>query len=377
MDQNYSGVSLHNFNLIREMIRLDNENHYQLYYNTFKGDNPEIAGLRKKNVEVIRGKYPNKLLNYVFFKIFKRPKIDNLLKADIYLLPHINFIALSGRAKSVLVIHDLSFLRHKEFFSFRKNFWHKFVNVRGLVKNFDHIIAVSESTKSDIIDLCGADGAKVKVIYPGVGSEYRSLPKNHPRLARIREKYNLPKKFILSLATLEPRKNITGLIRAFDLMKNAASVNDFLADYELIIVGGEGWKAAGIREEFNQAKHKKSIRFLGYVPEKEKVYLYNLAEVFAFPSFYEGFGFPLLEAMASGVPVVAGFSSSLPEIAGNAALMVDPYDITDIKNGLRDALSDQGLREKLIARGLDRAKFFSWEKCAREYLGLFKEAGEE
>ncbi|MFA6106482.1 MAG: glycosyltransferase family 1 protein [Patescibacteria group bacterium] len=373
MDAKYSGVSLHNFNLITAMTKLDNDNHYRLYYNSFKGRGLNLPDLRKNNIEIIRSKYPNRLLNYVLFKIFKRPWIDETLKADIYLMPHINFIALSGRAKSILIVHDLSFLRHKDFFSFRKNIWHKFVNARKLVKNFDRIVAVSESTKNDIAELCGIHETKIKVIYPGVGREYRPLEKNHPRLKRIREKYGLPEKFILSLGTLEPRKNIPGLIRAFDLLKKIASAAGPATDCELVIAGGKGWKAGKILEEFSRAAHKRSIRFLGYVPENEKVYLYNLASVFAFPSFYEGFGFPPLEAMASGVPVVAGFSSSLPEITGGAALMVDPYDVNDIKNGLREALSNTGLREKLIVRGLIRAKFFSWEKCAREYLGLFED----
>ncbi|MFA6171938.1 MAG: glycosyltransferase family 1 protein [Patescibacteria group bacterium] len=369
MDERPSGVSLHNFNLLQELFKIDADNKYRLYYNSFKDVKmPEFA---EGNSLTVRGRYPNKVLNYILFKIFSWPKIDIKLEAKAFLMPHINFIGLSdfkkrpaGQGKRVLVIHDLSFMRYKEFFSWRKRIWHYFINVKELVKNFDVIAAVSESTKRDIMELCEVPGEKVKVIYPGLEREYRVLPKADVGLEKIKEKYALPEKFILFLGTLEPRKNIEGIIRAYDALRKRGEIGE----YQLIIAGGIGWKAKGIFKEYKRAEFKKDISFLGYVPEGDKVYLYNLASLFVFPSFYEGIGFPPLEAMACGVPVITSFCSSLPEIAGDAGLLVDPYNSSDLVEAIKNALNNQGLREELIEKGLKKAAGFSWEIAAKRYL---------
>jgi len=143
-----------------------------------------------------------------------------------------------------------------------------------------------------------------------------------------------------------------------------------LQDYKLVIAGGKGWKSDNIYKEWEHSEFKNDIKFLGYVDSKDKVYLYNLAEVFVYLSFYEGFGFPPLEAMACGLPVVISYAASLPEVAGDAALMVDPYNINDIAKAVSEILTDESLKNKLIERGLARAKKFSWEKTAREYLKI-------
>jgi len=371
MDKQYSGVPLHNFNLLQELFKIDSKNDYRLYYNSFKDIGmPEFS---EGNTLTVRGRYPNKILNYILFKILGWPKIDLKLKTNAFLMPHINFIGLSdfkkrpvGQGQRVLVIHDLSFMRYKEFFSLRKKIWHYFINVKKLVRNFDVIVAVSENTKRDIIKLCGVPEEKVKVIYPGLGREYRVLDKADVGLEKIKEKYALPDKFILFLGTLEPRKNIEGTIRAYDALKKRGEIGE----YQLIIAGGKGWKAKGIFKEYKNAEYKKDIGFLGYVPEEDKVYLYNLASLFVFPSFYEGIGFPPLEAMASGTPVITSFSSSLPEIVGGAGFMVDPYNTGDLIEAIRQILSDAPLREELIKKGLKKAAGFNWETAAKGYLAI-------
>lgn len=365
MDARYSGVPLHNYNLVKGLLALDRQNEYLLYYNSF-GKNLELPEFDRPNVKIIRGRYPNKLLNYLNFKILNRPKIDKRLEADIFLMPHANFIALSGKAKSVLTIHDLSFMRFKEFFSIRKNIWHRMINVRKLIKKFDHIVAVSESTKNDIIDLCGVDEKKVRVIYPGLGPEFRPLKENNSGLASVKRKYALPDKFILYLGTLEPRKNVEGIIAGYDGLRRAGEIGGF----KLVIAGGKGWKTEKIFSAYEKSRFKNDIAFIGYVKEEEKVFLYNLASLFVFPSFYEGAGLPPLEAMASGAPVLTSFTSSLPEIAGGASLMADPYNINDIRDGMKAVLCDSELRRNMVSRGLELAKKFSWEKCASEYLSV-------
>ncbi|MEI6597224.1 MAG: glycosyltransferase family 1 protein, partial [bacterium] len=319
MDARYSGVSEYTFNLISEILKLDNKNDYRFFYNSF-GDCLNIPKFSGENVKLVKYNYPNKVLNYLFFKFFNYPKIDQALEADLFFMPHINFIGLSSGAKSLLTIHDLSFLKYPEFFSRRKNFWHKMIDVKKLINRFDVIIAVSENTKRDIMELCEVDENKIKVIYAGVGEEYRQITNNDSeiRLIEVRNKYNLPDKFILYLGTVEPRKNVDGIIRAYSKLRVD---NRELRDYKLVIAGGRGWKSDDIYKEWERSEFKDDIKFLGYINSKDKVYLYNLASVFVYPSFYEGFGFPPLEAMACGAPVVTSYAASLPEVTGDAALM--------------------------------------------------------
>ena len=374
MDSRYSGVSEYTLNLIKEILKLDNYNEYRLFYNSFNNC-PNIPEFSGKNVKLVKYNYPNKILNYLFFKFFNYPKIDKKLKVDIFFMPHINFIGLSSKVKKIITIHDLSFLRNPEFFSTRKNFWHSMIDVSRLLKKFDQIIAVSENTKRDIIELCGIDSEKVKVIYSGISQECRMIADPNSietkKLDEVKRKYNLSDKFILYLGTIEPRKNIIGIIRAYNQLRILDKrENCELQDLKLIIAGGRGWKSKDIYKEQELSEYKDDIKFLGYIDFEDKVYLYNLASVFIYPSFYEGFGFPLLEAMACGTPVVASYSSSLPEVMGSAGLLVNPYNINDIACAIKQILSNKDLRDKLIKKGLKQASKFNWAKTATEYLKI-------
>jgi len=366
LDARPSGVSEYVLNLLKEMFKLDTANEYRLFYNCF-GDCPNLPEFKQANVKLIKYNYPNKVLNYLLFKIFNYPKLDKDLAVDVFFMPHLNFIGLSVGAKSLLTVHDLSFLKYPEFFSARKNFWHRLVKAKKLLKRFSLVIAVSENTKRDIVELGGINPDKVRVIYSGVGEEYKKLPLINYQFSvkRVRDKYNLPERFILYLGTIEPRKNVDGIIRAYNQLRVMSCE---LRDYKLIIAGARGWKSENIYREWDKSAFKNDIKFLGYVEPDDKIYLYNLASVFIYPSFYEGFGFPPLEAMACGVPVVASFASSLPEVVGDAALMVDPYNINDLAGALEKVLVDENLKNKLIARGLEQAKKFSWRETARAYL---------
>lgn len=375
MDRNYSGVPEYTLNLLKAIFKLDHENEYRLFYNNAKDISGRMPKFDYPNVKIIKTRYPNKVLNYFLFKPFNAPKIDKMLDVDLFFMPHFNFIGLSGRAKSILTIHDLSFLRYGEYFSSRKNFWHKMVNVKKIVNKFDYIVAVSESTKNDLIDLFKFDPEKIKVIYSGVGDEYKKIDLENPstknKTAEIINKYSLPEKFILFLGTIEPRKNIEGLISAYDKLR---SNNEGLAEYKLIIAGGRGWKSGKIYEAVKKSKYKDDIIFTGYIENDEKLYFYNLASLFAYPSFYEGFGFPPLEAMACGTPIISSFSSSLPEIAGDSGILINPYNSDDLAKAMEDILTNPRLKEDLVNKGFERIKLFNWENTAKEYLDLFKNA---
>src|SRR3989339_1343997 len=246
MNARPSGVSEYTYRLIKEILRLDNYNEYRFFYNSF-GNCPNIPKFTKNNVKLVKYNYPNKVLNYLYFEFFNSPKIDKELETDVFFMPHLNFIGLSKGAKSLITVHDLSFLRYPEFFSWRKNFWHRMINVKKLVKRFSTIVAVSENTKRDIVELCGIDENKVKVIYAGVGEEYRRMADDQSlKMAKVREKYKLPDKFILYLGTVEPRKNVEGIIRAYNEVRSKKLE---LRNINLVIAGGKGWKSKKIYRE--------------------------------------------------------------------------------------------------------------------------------
>ena len=371
MDKHYSGVSEYTYNLIREIFRHDKKNDYKLFYNSGRDIGKAIPEFNYPNVEVINLRYPNKIFNYIMQKSLHYPKIDRLLGVDLFFMPHINFISLSAYCQKLITVHDLSFLRYKEFFSFRKNIWHKFVNVKSLLNKFDAIIAISENTKRDIIELAGVDESKIKVIYSGISGEFKPLDQADKKLKRVKKKYNLPDKFILYLGTVEPRKNVSGIIKAFSRIKDSLQNEGEYGQIKLIIAGARGWKSKNIFKDAGDSKYKEDIIFLGYVSRDDKIGLYNLAALFIYVSFYEGFGFPPLEAMACGCPTIAGGASSLYEIAQNGALTVNPHNITEITSAALELLKNKKLKNLLISRGAAVSHKFNWENSAGKYLDIF------
>jgi glycosyltransferase involved in cell wall biosynthesis len=372
MDEQYSGVPEHTWNLIKTILQIEEQegrkNEYKLFYNSARDVQTRIPDFQSKKAQIKSLNYPNKIFNYFLQKTFKHPKIDKFLGVEVFLMPHINFAALSPACRSVLTVHDISFLRYPEFFSARKNFWHYMINVKKMINGFDKIVSVSENTKQDIIDICGVKKEKVEVIYPGLDKHfYQQL--NESSSEHIKKKYQLKDKFILYIGTLEPRKNIEGLIEAFDIFCRRRKRNDC----DLVIAGGRGWKSEKIIKKWRNSEYKDRIKFLGYISRQDKPYLYNAASIFAYPSFYEGFGFPPLEAMACGTPVLTSFASSLSEVAGNSAFLVDPYNSDKIAGYLEQLMNDEKLRKELKQRGLETVKKYNWESTAKKYIELMED----
>jgi glycosyltransferase involved in cell wall biosynthesis len=369
MDEYYSGVSEYTFQLVNEFLRLDQNNQYGLYYNSGHNISGRLPNFASGNVQVIGTRYPNKIFNYILQKLFHYPRIDRVLGGvDVFWSPHINFLALSSAPRKFLTIHDLSFLRYPEFFNQRKNFWHRAVNVQKMVRQFDQLIAVSHNTKNDIVELLGVAPEKVSVIYSGIDQSYQPIAGGE-KLQLVKHRYGLPDKFILYLGNIEPRKNLIGLIRAYNELRQHSPE---LADVKLVLAGATGWKIKDIFKELLTSKYQDDIHFLGYVDKADKPALYSLCSVFVYPSFYEGFGFPPLEAMACGAPVVTSNISSLPEVVGAAALTVDPYSVRDIAEAVRQILTNPELAAKLQAAGFKQVEQFNWENTAQKYLKLFQ-----
>jgi glycosyltransferase involved in cell wall biosynthesis len=239
------------------------------------------------------------------------------------------------------------------------------------VKRARHILADSASTRRDLLELLGVEPARVTVIYPGVESRFRPVRDPAAR-AVVRARYDLPERFVLGLSTLQPRKNFEGLIAAFSLL---VAGKPEMADTYLVISGQKGWLYDEALAAAERAGMADRVRFIGFAADADLPALYSLASVFAFPSWYEGFGVPLLEAMACGTPVVAADNSSLPEVVGDAGLMVDAADVHGLASALGRLLTDDELRTRLAAAGLARSRQFTWERAVKKLLEVYKRVG--
>jgi glycosyltransferase involved in cell wall biosynthesis len=273
------------------------------------------------------------------------------------------------RAKSVITVHDLAFLLFPDFLTRPSAHYYSRVDIAAHKAN--HIIAVSESTKRDTMRLLGVPLEKITVI-PEAAHPIFTPVNNEAPLERIRAKYGLPKDFILFVGTIEPRKNLPTLLRAFRRMRDNYKTQAVLA-----IAGHRGWLVEEVDQTLAELKLGDSVQFLGGVANEELVYLYNAARLFVFPSHYEGFGLPPLEAMACGTPVVASNVSSLPEVVGDAALLITPEDVDGLAVAMWRVLSDENLRRDLRAKGLKRAQTFSWERAARATLEVYRRVSEQ
>jgi len=263
--------------------------------------------------------------------------------------------------RTLLTVHDLSFLRYPDAFVPKLRRYLERIVPRSIARA-DLVLADSVATQADIVSLLGASPDKVQVLYSGVHPRFRPQPEPG-EAGRLRARYGLDgRPYVLSVGTVQPRKNYVRLIRAFIQLK---------ADAHLVIAGGRGWLYEEILAEAE--KHPDRVRLLGFVDEADLPALYRNATLFAFPSLYEGFGLPVLEAMACGLPVVCSDASSLPEVAGDAALLVDPLDTGALAEALARALEDADLRREMVARGLAQAACFTWERAARETLAVYQE----
>jgi glycosyltransferase involved in cell wall biosynthesis len=262
--------------------------------------------------------------------------------------------------KTVISIMDLSFLRFPDLF--KKKDLYQLVNwTRYSVNNASLIFTISEFSKSEIMKYYGIAEEKIIVTYPGYDDKnYKRLFSNDD--IKIKSNFSNLGRFILFVGTIQPRKNISNLVKTFDLLKNKHK------DLKLVIVGKKGWLYEGIFKNIKSSIYSKDIIILDYVDKNELVWLYNNALVFCLPSLYEGFGIPVIEAMACGCPVVVSNNSSLKEIAYDCAEFINPDDIVSISNGISNIINDEEKRNNLIKKGISRVKLFSWEKAAIKTL---------
>jgi glycosyltransferase involved in cell wall biosynthesis len=256
------------------------------------------------------------------------------------------------------VVHDISFDYFSEFFSIKRRIWHFLLNPRWLCRRSSTIIAVSSSTKEDLINYYGISAKKIKIGFPKIDLEsYQKAKEAHiEEKKQVREKHQLPTNYILFLGTIEPRKNIIAAVKAFEYLKQKKGTESWARELKLVIAGGKGWLWEGIIGRIKDSPWKSDIILTGFVGTKDKPWLYALAQVFLFPSFFEGFGIPPLEAMAAGTPVVTANNSSLPEVVKDAAFLIDAYRPYEISLALEELLKDNCLRKKMIKKGEQRVR---------------------
>lgn len=358
-----SGVEEYTENLLKHLLSLDKKIKYKLFFSSWRFDILDYDWLHLSNVKLYKFRFSNKAL-FFSSNLFNKPFLDQVLGgADIFFAPHFFLTSLSPACKRITTFHDLSYVHFPEFFSWRKNFWHNLeMRPRWQSKFSDRIIAVSESTKNDLVGMYQIDPAKIEVIYSGVSPRMRIFSEEEINI--FRKNNNLPEKFILFLGKLEPRKNIVGLIRAFDILKMDAELRDLY----LVIGGSRGWLDKDVFEEAELTTNKDKIIFKNYIPNNSRAGYYNCASVLAYPSFFEGFGFPPIEAMACGKPVIVSNNSSLPEVVGRGAILVDPTNIADIAFSIAAILKDKDLENRIIKEGFRRTELLNWSKTAEQTL---------
>ncbi len=311
-------------------------------------------------------------------RTFPRPKIQRLIWSYSDLMPieailgpvdlfhGTSFIMPPCRsAKGVLTIYDLTFMLFPAYHD--RGMQAVTRHIRRYAGRSDCIIAISEHTKRDVMEHLRIPEERIRVTMLAADERYRVID-DAAATSAVLTKFGVDREYILYTGTLEPRKNIPALIRAYAALKEEMAI-----PHRLVLAGGKGWLYDGIMESVRTLGLEKDVIFTGYVPDGEMPYLYNGAAVFAYPSFYEGFGLPPLEAMACGCPVVVSSSSSLPEVVGDAGLTVDPHRPEELAEAIGKVLTDGSLRSALREKGLRRAAAFSWKRCVAETLTIYQE----
>ncbi len=358
------GTRVYIKNLLNYFGEVDNESQFFLYHR--RDFNPLLKPRFYPN-------YFDRKIPYPF--IWTQTRLSYELmhdKPDICWMPiqQIPFLA-SKKIKTIITVHDLAFKIFPESFDYwrlrKLNFFHD-----TAVKRADMIIAISETTKKDLLKFHPKiDEGKIKVVYHGFEKELFTRKFLEERIVSVKEKYKIKGRYLLYVGAIQPRKNLVRLIEAFEMFKSENKKGSW-NDLKLVFVGEKAWKSELTIEKVNNSEFHKDIVLTGKVDFEELAILYNQAEIFVCPSIYEGFGIPILEAMASGVPVIIANNSSLIEIGSDAVEVFETKDSKNLFEKINKVLFNDSIRGKLIQKGFKRIENFSWKKCAEETLKILK-----
>jgi glycosyltransferase involved in cell wall biosynthesis len=351
------GIGTYLRNILIELSRLDRETEYVVLCRPDDAGAGDVLG---RNFRMV----PETAPAYSIAEQYRIPlslarERVNMVHEPHYVLPPL------VRCRSVVTIHDCIHLMFPQYLPSKLAHVYAKGSMWSAARKADRILTVSEASKRDILRFFNVPPEKVAVIYNAIDERFLA-PANAERMELVRQRYQLDHPFVLYVGNIKPHKNIERLIDAFGRARSQCP-----DDLKLIIIGDEISKYPGLRQSVHKHKLDKHVRFLGFQPMETLAAFYRLARAFVFPSLYEGFGLPPLEAMACGSPVVTSNVSSLPEVAGGAALLVDPYDANAIAGGIVRAVTDETLRADLISRGLDRARSFSWPQSVKKIHGIY------
>ncbi|MEK7672719.1 MAG: glycosyltransferase family 1 protein [Patescibacteria group bacterium] len=349
-----AGKGWYTFNLVQELLKLDKENEYILYAKD------GIAGFQQyKNATLKLIDKRGYFWHRAVAKDIVKEECEVFFAPSSYIIPAI----LPKFIKTIVTVHDLVVylfpLSHN-----KKAVFLERIFLRRAVKRAAHILTVSQNTKHDLLEKFTIDRDKLDTVYCAASSEFQPVPKSE--LQDFVTETHLPEKFFLAVGTLEPRKNYLNLIKAF------AQLSQKFPNYHLVIVGQPGWGYEAVYQEIKDSYLGKKVHLLGYLSNRSLGNLYNLATALVFPSLYEGFGMPVLEAMQSGCPVIASNNSSIPEVVEGNALLIDPTSHLDIAGAMIKLASDPNLGLVLRQKGLHQAKKFSWQNSADKLLEVIK-----
>jgi len=392
-----AGIGRYTREMVRALLTLDSPYHYTLFAATgglpeehWSGETNQLRAIRDQQLAIRSVPVSDDWLARLWHRLRLPIPVELVTgRLDVFYSPDFTLPPTRRGNHTLLTIHDLSFLRHPDAFvpSLRRYLERA---VPRSIDRADVVLADSAHTQSDLVALLGIPPKKVEVITPGVDPRFHPHPPRraarapdakHPPTERLHQRYGIgDEPYVLSLGTVQPRKNYVRLIRAFAKMRigcgrdeatrsprSKRSPGSKRSPMQLLIAGGHGWLYEDVLAE---ADRHDNVRLLGFVADEDVPALYREAALFAFPSLYEGFGLPVLEAMACGVPVVCSNTSSLPEVAGSAALLVDPLDVDALSGAMCRALEDDALRRTMVKRGLAQAAHFTWKRSARQLLDV-------
>ena len=367
-DTQHSGLGVYTINIVRNILKLDKKNEYYLIHR--KKENEEIYSMAKEIIVPYNPRFPFSFIrNFITLPLKLRKYDFDVVHHAGNIGPFIfKAILPTRRGKTIQTLYDIIPLLHPETYERPVRMAFKYLLPRAL-NNADTILAISESARQDAVNKLGIDGSKILITYPAPSEQFKALNSKQRSAARkfLKQKYNIGSSYILYAGSLESKKNVQTLVKAYSLLKKKN------IGQKLVLVGKKGYRNEAIFAEIKEHGLEKDVIWLGYTPLwPDLVYIYNCADVFVFPSVYEGFGIPIIEAMACGCPVITSNRGSLPEVAGNAAIILDAYDTEGFAEAIHKVLNNKKFASAMAKKGLANAKRFSWKKSAEKTIEAYE-----